>query len=241
MANFQTHIIASGLAGAGYAAGAFFNYGVPGPTCVLAGSLCGIAGMLPDLDCGGGIPLRESMAFAAAMVPLMLVHRLLAFDLSREQTILCCGAIYLAVRFGGAELLRMLTTHRGMFHSLPAAAIFAELAFLLTVGDMPLRLYEAGGVALGYVVHLLLDEVYGLRFGGKSRSFGSALKLFGKGWLANVATYAILAAVTYVAVHERDWTERFERTRFLRHLAGNRPQITQISQIVDCRSRPITS
>ena len=217
MANFQTHITVSGLVGAGYGTVAFFHYGVPGPTCLLAGGLCSISGMLPDLDCGEGIPLRESTAFAAALLPMMLMHRFLQFDLSREGMILLGAGIYVAVRFGGAELLRVLTNHRGMFHSLPAAAIFGELAFLLTVGSMPLRLYQAGAVVLGYVSHLLLDELYSLRFlRGRlrpARSFGSAMKLFGKGWLANLTTYAILAAMTYVAVKEPVWTERRIRGR----------------------------
>ncbi|MGA2063538.1 MAG: metal-dependent hydrolase [Thermoguttaceae bacterium] len=224
MANFQTHLTLSSLVGAGYGAAAFFHYGLPGPTCALAGGLCAVSGMLPDLDAGDGIPLRESTAFAAALVPMMLVHRLQQFDLTREGAILLAGALYLIIRFGGAELLRLLTVHRGMFHSLPAAAIFGELAFLLTVGVMPLRLYEAGAVVLGYVSHLFLDELYSLRFSpGRlhpARSLGSAVKLFGKGWLANLATYALLAAVTYVAVNEPVWTQRLERVRTLRRLVA---------------------
>ena len=51
-------------------------YGVPWPTCVLAGGLCGVSGMLPDIDSDSGRPLHESMAFAAAVVPMMLLHRL---------------------------------------------------------------------------------------------------------------------------------------------------------------------
>ena len=150
------------------------------------------------------------------MVPIMLVHRLGQFHLSREGMILCGAGIYLAVRFGGAELLRMLSEHRGMFHSLPAAVIFGELAFLMTVGRMPLRLFEAGGVTLGYMSHLLLDELYGLRFGrGRLRmtgSLGGPLKLFGKGWLANLVTYE-LGAVTYAAVQEPVWTQKLERAQ----------------------------
>jgi hypothetical protein len=49
---------------------------------------------------------------------------------------------------------------------------------------------------------------------------GSAVKLFGKGWLANLATYALLAAVTYVAVNEPVWTQRLERVRTLRRLVA---------------------
>ncbi len=224
MANFQTHVTFSSLVGAGYAAAGCFHYGLPGPTCALAGGLCAVAGILPDLDSDESIPLREITGLAAALVPIMLVHRLGQFALSREGMILCCAGIYLAVRFGGAELLRALSEHRGMFHSLPAALIFGELAFLTTVGPMPLRLFEAGGVTLGYVSHLFLDELYSLRFARghlrPARTLGSAMKLFGRDWLANLTTYALLGAVTYVAVKEPVWTRKIERAGLL-HAVGN--------------------
>ena len=64
-----------------------------------------------------------------------------------------------------------------MFHSLPAALIAGELAFLLASGDdVRLRIYKAGAVVLGYVSHLVLDELYSLEwYRGRlrlKRSFG---------------------------------------------------------------------
>jgi hypothetical protein len=128
MAGFKTHITTSSLLGVGYGAAAHFMYGVPASTCVLAGGLCGVSGMLPDIDSGSGRPLRESMAFAAAVVSMMMVDRFQQFGLSSEMIVLAGAGVYLTIRFGVAELLRHYTVHRGMFHSLPAAAIFGELA-----------------------------------------------------------------------------------------------------------------
>ena len=62
--------------------GAFAFYHVPLPTCALAAGLCGVSGMLPDLDSGPGRPLRESTAFAAAVVPMMLLDRMEQFGLA---------------------------------------------------------------------------------------------------------------------------------------------------------------
>ena len=160
MAGFKTHITVSSLLGAGYGGAAYWMYGVPWPTCVLAGGLCSVSGMLPDLDSDSGTPLRESMAFAAAVVPMMLLHRFQRMGMSHELMILAAAATYLLVRFGGAALLKHCTVHRGMFHSLPAAAIFGEIAFLLAAGDdLGLRTYNAGAVVLGYLSHLVLDEL----------------------------------------------------------------------------------
>ena len=153
--------------------------------------------MLPDLDSGPGAPLHESMAFAAAVVPVMLIHHLLQMGFSHEMIILICAGLYLLIRFGGVELLKFFTEHRGMFHSLPAAAIFGEIAYLLASGDTNLRLYKAGAVVLGYMSHLFLDEVYSFEWShGRLRlksSFGTALKIFGHGWWPNISAYAKLA------------------------------------------------
>ena len=41
------------------------------------------------------------------------------------------ASIYLFIRFGVGRLLRYVTVHRGMFHSIPALAIVGELAYLI--------------------------------------------------------------------------------------------------------------
>ena len=54
MAGFKTHITTSSVLGVAYGATARCLYDVPLPTCLLAGGLCGVSGMLPDLDSGPG-------------------------------------------------------------------------------------------------------------------------------------------------------------------------------------------
>ncbi len=210
MAGFKTHITVSSVLGIGYGGAAYWMYGVPWPTCVLAGGLCGVSGMLPDIDSDSGTPLRESVAFAAAVAPMMLLHRFQRMGMSHESIILSAAAIYLAIRFGVAALLKRYTVHRGMFHSLPAAVVFGEIAFLLASGDdVRLRLYKAGAVVLGYLSHLVLDEIYSFEWRrGRLRlkhSFGTALKLFGQSRWANLSAYAKLAILTAVIFYEPQW------------------------------------
>jgi membrane-bound metal-dependent hydrolase YbcI (DUF457 family) len=205
MAGFKTHITVSSLLGVGCGGTAYFMYGVPWPTCVLASGLCGVAGMLPDIDSDSGTPLRESVAFAAAVVPMMLLRRFQHSGLSHELIILAGAAVYLLIRFGLAALLKRYTVHRGMFHSLPAALIFGELAYLLSAGeDWRLRAFTAGAVMLGFVSHLLLDEIYSIQWsrGRVKSSFGTAFKLFGHDWMANVSAYAKLILLTAVILFE---------------------------------------
>ena len=171
--------------------------------------------MLPDIDSGPGRPLRESMAFAAAIVPMMLADRLRVFHVSTETIVLSGAILYLLIRFGGAALLRKFTVHRGMFHSIPAAVIAAELAFLLASGDnMNLRFYKAGGVFVGYMSHLILDEIYSVKLSARGvrikSSLGSAVKVFGRGWIPNISTYAKLALLTMLVVQEPNWMQDYQ-------------------------------
>jgi membrane-bound metal-dependent hydrolase YbcI (DUF457 family) len=211
MAGFKTHITVSSLLGVGYGGAAYFMYGAPWPTCLLAGGLCGVSGMLPDIDSPSSTPKRESVAFAAAVVPMMMLHRFQHWGMSHELIVLAGAAVYLLIRFGLTELLSRYTVHRGMFHSLPAAAVFGEIAFLLASGDdVRLRIYKAGAVTIGYLSHLALDEIYSVEWSHGlhlKSSFGTALKLFGQGAWGNISMYAKLAVVTAVILFEPQWPE----------------------------------
>jgi hypothetical protein len=206
MAGFKTHITVSSLLGVAYGGTAHFMYGVPLPTCALAAGLCGVSGMLPDIDSDSSTPQRESLAFASAVVPMMLLHRFQHWGMSPEGIVLAGAAVYALIRFGAAALLRLYTVHRGMFHSLPAAIVFGELAFLLASGDdVRLRIFKAAAVSIGYLSHLLLDEIYSVEWSHGLRlksSFGTALKLFGQGVWGNLSVYLKLAILAAAILYE---------------------------------------
>ncbi len=199
MAGFKTHITTSTVLGVGYAT-AGYSLGAPLATSMLAGGLCSVSGMLPDLDSDSGIPVRESVAFLAAIVPMLMVERLQRMELPMEAIVLAGGLIYIAIRFGLAAIFKHYTVHRGMWHSIPAAIIASALALLLCTGDdYRLRVFDAGAVFLGFMSHLVLDEIWSIEMkGGRIRlkkSSGTALKFWGKSLWGNISTYVKLAAV----------------------------------------------
>ncbi len=204
MAGFTTHITTSTVIGAAYGVGAYTLYGVPWPTCMLGAGLCSVSGMLPDLDSGPGRPLRESVSFTAAVVPLLLIHRWRRYDLTPDTMVLAGGLVYLLIRFGMGRLLKSLTVHRGMFHSIPALIIVGQIAYLICDHENPwTRVFFASAVMLGFASHLVLDEIWSIDFKHMrlKKSFGTALKFWGDcGW-ANFATYAnvILLALLITA------------------------------------------
>ena len=211
MADFKTHITVSTTLGVGYAAVAYRHFDMPPASCALAGVLCSLSGMLPDLDSDSGVPLRESLTFAAACVPVMVIPRFEHLGWPTELIVLSGALIYIAVRFGFGTLLKKYTVHRGMFHSIPAALIAGELAFLLCVnGEFYLRAFKACAVVLGFMSHLILDEIWSVRvaggqFGLKS-SAGTAMKLWGSSGWANLSCYGKLIALGVLVLNDPIWT-----------------------------------
>lgn len=213
MAGFTTHITTSCTLGAGYACvGAY--HGLPIEAAVVAGCLCGVGGMLPDIDSDSGVPLRETMGFFAAVTPMMLVDRFEHLGWNYEQMVLAGAVSYLLVRFGVAKVLKRYTVHRGMFHSIPALLVFTGIAFLISGStNLHLRYFKAGGVFLGVFSHLMLDEIYSVEWAGGrwrfKKSFGTALKLWGDNPWANFSVYWKLALVVVMILSEPSVMERY--------------------------------
>jgi hypothetical protein len=215
LAGFRMHVTTSTLLGCGYAGAGYAFYGFAEETAIVGGALCGFAGMLPDLDSDYGVPLRETMAFTAAIVPMLLVNRFQSLALSYDAMVLVAVSMYLFVRFGVTNLIRKYTVHRGMFHSIPTGLIFAGVAFLVCgAHDLPVRCYKAGGVFGGFMSHLILDEVYAVEWKAGAwrfkKSFGTALKFLGDDAWANFSTYAKLVVVLMLILGEPTVMEKLE-------------------------------
>lgn len=213
MADFKTHITVSSICGAVYGI-VGFRAGVPLETCVIAGGLCSVSGMLPDLDSDSGVPLREAVALSSAIVPMLLVDRLERIGFSHETMVLITGIVYFFIRFGIAEIFRRYTVHRGMWHSIPAAITCGMIAFLLcSCENMSIRLFKTMAVVIGVMSHLILDEMWSVdfkrgRYYFKS-SFGTALKLWGKERIPNLVAYSIMAAFAVLVYNDEGFMQRF--------------------------------
>ena len=208
MADFKTHITASTALGVVLGGVGHFFFDVPPAHCLVAGSLCSVAGMLPDLDSDSGIPQREMLSFVSVIVPMLMLPRLDALELSNEEKVFVAGVLYVVIRFVIGGLFRKYTKHRGMWHSIPAALIAGLVTFMVCLSPgFEIRLFKAWAVVLGFVSHLFLDEVYAGNWEGKlpkaKKSFGTALKFFGNNRFANVMTYGKLAVLLFFGCRRR--------------------------------------
>lgn len=230
MANFQTHITTSTVLGVAYGAvGVAFH--VPITSAVIGGGLCSLAGMLPDLDSDAGIPVREITNLAAAITPILLLDRFATMGMGHEQMVVAAAGVYLFVRFVLAKAFKRYTVHRGMWHSIPAAVIATTVGFMLcSCHSANLQWYKAGGVFLGFMSHLVLDELNSLEIKrGRlriKRSFGTALKMWSRSPWANISTYGKLFLFLALASGDRIYFDRIieqnrERIRIARDFLGD--------------------
>lgn len=211
MAAFRQHVTFSTVLGVGYAAGLRY-VGIEWVHAALAGALCGVSGMLPDLDSDSGRPVKELFGVLAVGMPLLFLRRWEGAGFSTEATMLLAAFAYFAIRFGLAWVFRHVTVHRGMFHSLPAAVIAAEAVYLAhNCPGFYGRLTLAGGVLIGFLSHLLLDEIYSVDASGLSirlnKAAGSAMKLFSQSIPATLLTWAVLAVLTYLVGVENGYVK----------------------------------
>lgn len=204
MADFRTHVTVSTFCGVAYGAAAVQAFQHPPEVAVLAGTLTAVGGMLPDLDSDSGRPVREMSSLIAAVLPLLAMERLKQIFDSQEGVFAAIVVLYAFVRYVGTPLFKRISVHRGMYHSIPAMLIFGLIVYLeYKSPDRSIRLLLALGVMIGFLSHLILDEVWsvnfeGLRFKLKS-SAGSAMKFFSPVIWPNIVCYLILGGLLYLA------------------------------------------
>jgi membrane-bound metal-dependent hydrolase YbcI (DUF457 family) len=133
---------------------------------------------------------------------------------NHEEIVLICGALYFLIRFGLAWVFKRYTVHRGMWHSIPAAFTAALIGYLACSCENHLvPLFKGGAVLLGFLSHLVLDELNSFHVHrGRlriKRSFGTALKFWGRSYWANLSTYSKLFVLIVVAVGDTQFFHRY--------------------------------
>lgn len=220
MADFKTHVTASTILGIGYGTVAHMQFGVPIGHCLIAGALCSVAGMLPDLDSKSGIPQREMLCFVSVLVPMLMMFRFQELGFTAEQMVFIAGVSYIVIRFGLGELFKRFTKHRGMWHSIPAAAVAAMATYLVCFSPEPhIRLFKSWAVFLGFILHLALDEFYSVDIMGRrlKKSWGTAMKFYGKSSVANMTTYAKIGLLAFMIYSDGTFMECCRERGFYNH------------------------
>jgi hypothetical protein len=209
MAMFKQHIAFGAIVSTLGVVLLFFYGLLTSPTLLgVAFFLCILGSFLPDVDSDSGTPFylmfgATTLGFAGAVLYYFLNHR-------PANDLWLFGAPLLALVlfwFIAGTIFKHITHHRGIWHSLPALAIFASLTYIIStyLGATHLvALIFAAATGAGFLSHLALDEIYsevnmdGSPFAPK-RSVGTALKLFTDSGKVNLLTYGLLLGLLFFA------------------------------------------
>jgi LexA-binding, inner membrane-associated putative hydrolase len=181
MADFRTHVaVASTVSGVIAIGGMVAGLATPKEVVLFfcAGT---IGGVLPDIDSDHTIPVQILFSFLSVALAFMSVFSK-ADTYSLVELSVLWILVHLFVRHVLYKIFAKFTVHRGIFHSQLAAVFFlflgAAAAYHL-FGLATVTSWLTGCfVALGYMIHLLLDEIYSVDITGAriKKSFGTALK-----------------------------------------------------------------
>lgn len=167
-----------------------------------------VGSVLPDLDADNSTPVQIAFSLSSLASAFVIMFAATALFDSVIELVLIWLTAYLLFRWFIFALFARFTNHRGIFHSVPAAVFFGLLTTAVShhvLAYPPLQAWMNGlFVCLGYLVHLILDELYSVNvFGMRTRrSFGTALKLYSKSSLS--ATLAIYLATLAVFLFTPD-------------------------------------
>ncbi len=183
MANFNTHFMV-GATSSAILSGTVLSMEIVSPNEAVVAFLLGTFGsLMPDIDANNSKAIKIGFTVISLLITILAVF-VKSSTYSLVEMLLMAGGLFYFIRFAVIEMFRKVTRHRGMFHSIPVALIWGVLTAILVhlffgLNTLISWLYGIM-VTVGYLVHLVLDEIYSVDLGNRrmKKSAGTALKLF---------------------------------------------------------------
>jgi hypothetical protein len=203
MANFPTHI-AVGTVVSGLAATLTLAADVISPESLVAVTLAGVVGsVLPDIDLKDSRPSRALFAGLAVFFSFCVLFVTAPKYSIAEMWIAWLGTL-VGVRYVGQKIFSKFSYHRGIWHSVVAGLFFwflTAVIFKHMLGFHEGVAWLGGGfVFIGYMTHLILDEIYSVDVYDTriKASFGTALKIYDSKRIGESALVAGLAVGAFM-------------------------------------------
>lgn len=200
MAGFVVHSTSALVVSTGFSAYLCADHHFP---LMWGGILCALGalgGVLPDIDSKESKIARYSSLFLGIILLLLVITQFTHYFFA-----LALIPLIILVDIG----LKKWTTHRGVFHSIPMCLLFSTAVFIASdeLKFPPLfSLYCAGFLGGGYLLHLLLDEIWSLRKGIGCPSLGTGLQIYRSTfWKSFLLTYSLLGLVLSYTPYFRNW------------------------------------
>jgi len=208
MANFNTHFVVAGGASA-VVSGTLLSMGVITPTqSIMAFAIGTFGGLMPDIDSDNSKAIEVGFTILSLLITILLVF-LTSAIYSLIEMLIMSAIVFFTIRLGVIDIFRKVSRHRGMFHSIPVALIWGLLTVILIYSFFGLNSLVSWiygfMMSFGYIVHLVLDEIYSVDLGNKrmKKSSGTAFKFYKlkttTDKIQNILIYFVLIALFLVA------------------------------------------
>ncbi|MEL7543600.1 MAG: metal-dependent hydrolase [Pseudomonadota bacterium] len=205
MANFRTHIGVGVVASGMLATLTMASSLVPSNELIKLALVGAVGSVLPDIDLQNSRASQAMFSTLALFVAFTLLFNF-AWKYSIAEMWIVWVGVFVLIRFVAHNIFHRYAVHRGTFHSVLAGLFFASataIVFHSCFGSDSTIAWLAGAfMFFGYMVHLLLDELYSVDFNNNrvKRSFGTALKIFdGKHPKASFGMLAAALVAWYLA------------------------------------------
>lgn len=208
MASFNTHISSGVVLGAAAATFIVSKDILPQPGPFLIATAVAVGSIMPDLDSDTSVPFHIVSSLLALIIGSLTYVYFKNIMSDNGEIIFRVIIAVLAVKFVVSPIIKKLTKHRGIWHSIPAAVIMTLGSFLalqVVDLDMRFRFYIAIALGAGYLSHLALDEgasLFRFRFlifWSPKQSLGSALKLAVESKMITIIAYMLIAILLIVS------------------------------------------
>lgn len=214
MADFNTHLMGA-AAVSGLAATVLVMAGAAPHQAVIGYFVLGvIGGLLPDIDLPTSLPVRITFATLAVVAGFLVVFTFGARYSLAELVLMWIGC-FLLIRYGLFTVLDRFTVHRGLVHTVPMG-----IGLGLATTAVAFHVFSASAVhawlcgaflAVGFIVHLLLDEFYSVDLFGRKllkSSFGTAFSFGSLSQpLGTAALYLVGAGLFFLCPSPKPFTD----------------------------------
>jgi membrane-bound metal-dependent hydrolase YbcI (DUF457 family) len=205
MAEFKTHLTGGIVTGIGVSAIGLLSFDLDIVQAFSVFIMGTLGGILPDLDSDSGKPLSLLVEIVSILFPALFLNKVVNVTLiSPEFLVSYFVCSYFLINFPGCKLIKKITVHRGIMHSVPFAVLSGEISYLFFFSSgEEIALLIGVSTFLGCLVHLILDELnsFSLKFGfvpRRKKSSGTALKIKSSCLFVNFIVYSLIIGITAI-------------------------------------------
>jgi len=213
MANFKQHLTGGITTGTTAGLVALTSTHLTNAQALITFLLTILGSILPDIDSDQSKPVQMLFGYLGAIIPVFIIAHLPTHGAQMERIVLTSLFGYVVIRYFIAHLFFKFTEHRGIVHSIPATALAGLIIYYLFHQSAPLpRLAFAVATSVGYLTHLVMDEIWSVDLAGVrlKKSFGSALAFTAPSKFSTTLIYlCIILLFTFIFYDQSQVTHSF--------------------------------